>query len=283
VNALAHTMVRGLLGQKNYQMIMFKRKHGYSANLRHPQTFSEKIQWLKYYGDMEKFSPFVDKYEVRKFIAEKIGDKYLVPLLGLYNNADKIDFATLPQSFVIKTTHGSGWNIIVPDKSKLDIQSAKSMLNKWANLSFYDVFHEPIYRPIKGRLVIEQFLNEASGDLKDYKFFCFNGVPEFVQVDSERFIQHKRDLYTLNWNKIAVKYGYANLPREADRPEKLDEMIFLARQLSDGFPFVRVDLYFTNGNIYFGEMTFTPENGMVPFTPTQYDYELGELLDLTKY
>lgn len=263
--------------------VNFKRKLGYDLNLASPQTFSEKIQWIKVYGKPERFSRYVDKYNVRQYVKERIGDQYLIPLIGVYNKVNQINWSQLPDSFVMKTTHGATWNIVVKDKAKVNWGNAKMRLRKWLGLRYYLITGESNYRNIKPRIVIEEFINDPTGDLKDYKFFCFQGEPAFIQVDGTRFTNHQRDLFDLDWNKIPVRLKYKNFIESPPKPARLAEMIQVARQLSEGLPFVRVDLYYTNDRIYFGELTFTPGNGFERFTPRSYDDLFGQYLDINRY
>ncbi|GHH99565.1 ATP-grasp fold amidoligase family protein [Neobacillus kokaensis] len=261
----------------------FKKIHGYDLNLENPKTFSEKIQWVKYHGKLERFSKYVDKYEVRQYVKEKIGEQYLIPLISVFDNVDQIDWNMLPESFAMKANHASGWNIIVEDKTMVNQESAKNKMRKWLQSSYYKLFSEANYRNIKPRVVIEELIKDPSGDLKDYKFFCFHGEPKFIQVDGDRFTEHKRDLFDLDWNKLPLKLKFTNFKQSPLKPAALNEMIQLARQLSEGLPFVRVDLYYTNDRIYFGELTFTPGNGLERFSPRYYDELFGNCLDINRY
>jgi hypothetical protein len=272
-----------VFGYENYVKGHFKRRHGYEPDLKNPRTFSEKIQYLKVYGHLERFSKYADKYAVREFIKEKVGEELLIPLLGIYERTDTIDFKSLPDSFVMKATHGSGWNIIVQDKTRLDWNSTIKKMNEWLRKSYFNKKGEAQYKSLKRRILIEKHISDPTGDLKDYKFFCFHGEPKFIQVDGDRYTNHKRDIYDMNWNKLPVKFFYENLPKPVVKPEKLDNMLQICRQLSREFGFVRVDLYYADGRIYFGELTFSPENGLKPFDPVQYDNIFGEYLDLNNY
>lgn len=261
----------------------FKRKHGYELNLANPRTFSEKIQWIKQYGNLERFSKYVDKYEVREYVREKIGEQYLIPLIGVFDRVDEINWDILPESFVMKANHGSGWNIIVRDKAMVNQEFAKRKMRKWLRSSFYRINGESNYRNIKPRVVIEELLKDPTGDVKDYKFFCFHGGPKFIQVTGDRSSEGKRDLYDLSWNKLPVRLGSKNFKEPIAKPASLDEMLSISRKLCSEFEFVRVDLYYTNGQIFFGELTFTPMNGMTPITPFYFDKMFGEFLDITRY
>lgn len=261
----------------------FLKVHGYELNLENPLTFSEKVQWIKRYGNLERFCKYVDKYAVRSYIKKTIGEEYLIPLIGVYRRTEDIEVNSLPNSFVIKSTHAARWNLIVKDKSKVNWTQAMGKMRKWLRSSYYKRRREPNYKYIIPRLVIEEKIEDVSGDLKDYKFFCFNGEPKYIQVDAFRSSNHRRDFYDTNWTKLPIRLRYRNLRKPLDKPSKLNEMIEVARKLSKDFPFVRVDLYFANEKIYFGELTFTPGNGLKKFTPTKYDHLFGEHFDLSKY
>jgi len=261
----------------------FLRIHGYELNLENPKTFSEKMQWIKVYGNLERRAIYTDKYEVRKFVKEKIGEQYVVPLIGMYENVDDIDFESLPKSFAMKATHGSGWNIIVRDKSVIDWNAVKKEIMGWVRSNYYEVAGERNYKPLKGRIVVEEFLQDPSGDLKDFKFFCFHGKPMYIQVDGDRFRGHRRDIYDLHWNRLPVQIHFKNLREAAEKPNRLDEMIQIAALLSERMAFVRVDLYFTNNRIYFGELTFVPGIGLERFNPVKFDEVFGKSIDLSKY
>lgn len=266
-----------------YTKILFKELQGYKLDLDSPKTFNEKIQWMKFNGNLELCGKYVDKNEVREFVKEKVGQKYLIDQLGCYSEVESIVFENLPEQFVIKATHASGWNILVKDRLKIDVDNIKSKISDWLNSSFYKLTGESNYRDIKPKIVIEDYIKDSSGDLKDYKFFCFDGKAEFIQLDSNRFKSHTRDLYDLEWNKLPVKLAYPNLERLAPKPEGLTQMIEVAEKLASDFNFVRVDLYNADGIIYFGELTFTPGNGMEKFDPIDYDYKFGEKFELRSF
>ncbi|MFJ5747618.1 ATP-grasp fold amidoligase family protein [Peribacillus frigoritolerans] len=272
---------RRVLGETIYTKLKFNKLQGYKLNLSSPKTLSEKIQWIKIYGNLEILSNYVDKYEVRDYVRKKIGDGYLIPLIGVYENSDKINFSTLPQSFVVKATHASGWNLIVKDKNLVNWKEEKNKIDKWVDSSFYKITRERNYKHIQGRVVVEELIEDQSGDLKDYKFFCFDGQPKFIQVDGDRYENHKRDIYDTDWNKLKVTYQHGNLNKAVPKPEALDKLLEIARQLSSDFKFVRVDLYYTDDKIYFGELTFTPGQGFERFSQKQADIDFGKYLNLT--
>ena len=270
-------------GQKIAITNRFLKTHGYPLNYSNPETLNEKIQWIKLYGKPERFAKYVDKFEVRSYVKFKIGEEHLIPLIGVYKSSEEVDFDKLPESFIIKATHASGWNFIVKQKSKVDLQRVREKIDYWSQSSFYKVGFERNYKPLKGRVVIEKLINDPSGDLMDYKFFCFHGEPTFIQVDGERFENHKRNIYNLDWVKYESEYAFPNFSHPIEKPKMLNQMIDLARSLSEDFAFVRVDLYCTEGKIFFGELTFTPDNGFGKFSDIKLDKSFGKKLDLKQY
>ncbi len=253
-----------------------------SFDIDHPQTFNEKIQWLKLYDSTPIKTRLADKYMVREWVKEKIGGEYLIPLLGVYDRFEEIDFNRLPDQFVIKCNHGCGYNIIVKDKSQLDLVAAKLKVDKWMceNFAFKWGF-ELHYRDINPKILVEQYMDDNTGDLRDYKYTCFDGIPEFIWVDSDRHTEHRRNLYDLSWTQLPYKVNtkYDTFP-SPPKPDCLEEMTKLARILSSGFPYVRVDFYVINGRIYFGEMTFTSSSGTEDIYPASFEKIISEKLVL---
>lgn len=263
------------------QLKFFKNFHRF-PNLKNPQTFSEKIQWLKLYDRNPHYTNLVDKYEVKKIVADFIGEQYIIPTLGVWNNADEIDFDTLPNQFVLKATHDSGRIIICKDKSKLDKEWARKEMAKSLERDFYALTREWPYKDVPRRIIAEEFIEDKSGDLKDYKFFCFNGKVEFFKIDFDRFVGHKANYYDLDWNIQPFEEIVcpSDINRKNECPKNFERMVNIAQILSREFPFIRVDLYNSNGTIYFGEMTFFPNSGMGRFNPDEADKMLGELIKL---
>ena len=252
-------------------------------NIKNPMSYGEKIQYIKLYGDLENLSNYVDKYEVRNYIREKIGEQYLINLIGVYNNENEIDFENLPNQFVLKCTHGAGYNIICKDKKNININKVKKDLNYCLKEKFYMIAGEIQYKNIRPRIVCEEFLEDTNKELKDYKFFCFSGKPEFVGVDSDRFGMHTRIFYDLNWNKMNLSLDTISFSEmEIKKPKNFEKMIEIAKILSKEFEFVRVDLYNLDGKIYFGELTFTPSSGFTKFNPESEDKRIANLIDLNR-
>lgn len=249
-------------------------------NLSMPQTFNEKIQWLKLYDNSPEKTILADKYLVREYVANTIGDQYLIPLLGVWDSVEEIDFDSLPNSFVLKANHGSAMNIIVKDKKLLDISLAKTKMKNWLAVNYaYNGGFELQYAKIPPKIIAEQYIEHVD-DLRDYKFLCFGGEVKYVWVDSSRYKDHRRDFFDLQWNHLDVAIAYPNAEEPPIRPANLEKMVELAGQLCQGFIHVRVDLYDVNGQIYFGEMTFTSGNGTEKFTSQEFAYQLGSLIEL---
>lgn len=252
-------------------------------SLNNPKTYSEKIQWIKAYGDLEKYAKYVDKFEVRDYISKTIGEKYLIPLIGVWEKFDDIPFNILPQKFALKATHGTGYNFLCKDKSSLDRDVLKKTVDNWIKQNYYTINRERQYKLLKPKIICEKYLEDQSGQLTDYKFYCRNGKPKIIQVSSSRFSEHKLDLLDLNWNKLSIFYGYPNSNKVISKPDNFQEMIEISKKLSKIFTFVRVDLYSVNKKVYFGELTFTPGSGLAELKPLSAEYRLGELIDLSKY
>lgn len=261
----------------------FQKIHGYPLNLKTPRSLSEKINWIKLYRDLKPLAPFVDKYAVRDFVKDRIGEEYLIPLIGLFDRFADISIDSLPGSFVLKATHGSGWNIIVKDKTGVDWQATRRIVNSWLKSDYALLSGEDNYRNIKGRIMIEEYIQDSAGRLDDYKFYCCHGKPLGLHVDIDRFGSHGYRIYDADWNEfVKTTRPVKHLPH-IPRPDKLDELVDICRRLSAGFSYVRVDLYYVDGRIYFGELTFTPGGGMAAFDPVESDFYFGEPLDVTHY
>ena len=273
-----------LLPAKLFLKFKFRLKMGKKLNLKKTQTFNEKLQWLKLYDRNPLHTTMVDKAEAKHYVAEKIGSEYIIPTFGVYDKFEDIDFDTLPDKFVLKCTHDSGGLVICKDKSKFDIVAARKKINKALKYNFYYHSREWPYKKVKPRIIAELYLEDGSGrDLNDYKIFNFCGEPHFVQVDMDRFVNHKKNMYTTDWALCDFSFNYPSDPqREVPRPDNLDEMLMLARKLSEGEPYMRTDFYSVKGKIYFGELTFFPASGFGKFDPEEYDKKLGDLIELPK-
>jgi hypothetical protein len=263
--------------------LQFRRKFGRRLNLATPQTFNEKLHWLMLYYRIPQMTQTTDKYEVRAFVAARVGAWVLNDLYGVWDDPETMAASVdgLPQSFVLKVTSGSGQNIFCRNKSELDIDATKRRLAEWMRRSEYWTSREWAYKNIRPRIICERYLADEAGEVPpDYKFFCFDGEPRVIQVDTDRFTNHRRDMYDPDWKVLPFSFGYPPSRRSIPRPVELDTMLSVARALSAGFPFVRVDLYSTRRGPIFGEMTWYPEGGLARFTPVEYDLELGDALKL---
>lgn len=269
-----------LLNRK-YEAIFGKR-----LNLDNPQTFNEKLQWLKLYDRNPEYTIMVDKYKVRDYIKEKIGEEYLIPLIGVWDNPDDIDFDALPDKFVLKCNHNSGLGMcICKDKSKLNIENVKSELKKGLAQDYYLTGREWPYKNVPRKIIAEKYMTDTSdsSDFTDYKFFCFNGYVDCVMVCLERSSgDTKFYFFDRNWNLERLNTRGKNAPDgfTISKPSQMDKMFEIAAKLSKGLPFVRIDLYQSNDHIYFGEITFFPDSGFDANLLPETDKYFGNLIHL---
>lgn len=250
------------------------------ANLKNPKTFYDKMQYLKINNRFKEYSQYVDKYKVREFVSKEIGEEYLVPLLGVYSNFDEIDFDVLPEKFVLMTNHSCGRNFICRNKEKINKKKIKKNFTKWLKEDFYYRFREIQYKDIKPLIICEEYLQDESGSLLDYKFICSNGQPKYIQIDIDRYNAHKQKYYDLDWKELNWSYGFDKYTGEIEKPKNLNEMIEIVKKLSSRFQFVRVDLYSVNNKIYFGELTFSPGAGLLIFKPEEINKIIGDYIDI---
>lgn len=273
-----------ILGDKLLIKIRFYFRLKRKVNLSSPVFYNDKIQWLKLNWYDPQAILCADKYSVREFVKEKIGESYLNKIYGVFDSVDDIDIAKLPKSFVLKSTHGTGEVIIVKDKNKVDWNHAKKEMRKWLKSNIYWTTREWVYKDIKPRIICEKYLiDEELEDLRDYKIFCFNGEPKIIQVHMDRFGEHKKQHYDTEWNLLNLKTNYnTDVESSIKPPEQLVEMLRLSEKLSEDFPHVRVDLYIVNNKIIFGELTFFPGSGFIIFENEEDDKMMGDWLTLPK-
>ncbi len=261
----------------------FKRNTGRELHLNPPVTLCDKLNWIKLYGVTDEMTRLTDKYLVQDWIKKKIGEKYLIPLLGVYDRFKDIDFAALPSKFVLKTNHASDTNIIVRDKSRFDIKAAEKKVNRWMARDHSFVFgYQMQYHKIKRKIIIEEYIENSGHVLYDYKFHCFDGKP-LCCGDIERGDGEVRQaFFDMEWNYLPYRTGtYPTFDELPPKPKNYEEMVEVATILCKGFPYVRVDLYhLDDGSIKFGEMTFTPSSGHFTWYPEGTDEELGKLVTL---
>lgn len=270
-----------LLSDKRILQKRFRERLDRELDLENPVKFNDKLQWLKLYWRDPLATQCADKYGVREYIKEKIGAQYLNELIAVYDSVDEINIDKLPNSFVLKGTHGSGFNIICKDKYKMDWDKELRKMRRWMWTNYHWPKREWVYKDIKPRIICEKYLEDENGELRDYKIFCFNGSPKFIIVDFDRFSNHRRNVYDLEWNFLDIEI---NKPNDEDtvikKPPLLKEMIDLSRKLSKPFPHVRVDFYIHNSKIIFGELTFFHASGMGYFKPQELEIKLGNYLEL---
>lgn len=285
------------LPDATYLKLLYRFKMGHRLDLHNPKTFTEKLQWLKLYNRKPEYTTMVDKYAVKEYVAGIIGEQYIIPTLGVWDKPEQIDWDSLPDKFVLKTTHGGGGGgvVICRDKATFDRQAAISRLNQSLSSDIYRGLREWPYKDVPKRIIAEQFMAPvkacAPKDLPDYKFFCFNGEPRYCQVIRDRHSKETIDFYDMDWahqefvglNPVArndlnpiIRNGLTPVAR----PENLEEMAEICRKLAKDEPFVRVDLYVIDNKKYFGELTFYPASGMGVFTPEEWNGRLGDLLTL---
>lgn len=263
--------------------LKYRKAFGRWPDLKHPRTFNEKLTWLKLYDHNPIYTTMVDKYEAKKYVASIIGEEYIIPTLGVWDQAEDIDFDALPDKFVLKATHDSGRVIICKDKGKLDRKKAVDEMRESLKRDFYAVTREWPYKDVRPRIIAEQLLESPDGELPDYKVHNFNGTPEAILVCRDRFVESglTEDFFDTEWNHMDVRRpAHPNARVQEKRPAELEKMLDLSKKLAGGYPFMRTDFYCVGGKIYFGEITLYPASGAVPFIPGNFDGMFGDKLDI---
>ena len=272
------------LPDKAYIKMKYHMKFHKKIDLKNPKTFNEKLQWLKLYDRKPEYSTMVDKFEAKKYVSNRIGEEHIIPTLGVWERFEDIDFDVLPDRFVLKCTHDSGGLVICRDKSKFDKVAAEKKINVSLKTNYFYQGREWPYKNVKPRIIAEKYMEDGSSkDLTDYKFYCFNGIPEYLYVSTglENHATASISFLTLNWKFAPFgRSDYKPFTELPPKPTKFDEMLKLAARLSAGYRFLRVDLYQIENQIFFSELTFSPCGGMMPFDPPEWDEELGTLIDL---
>ena len=268
-----------LISDENHSKMLFRVIFGYTPDLKHPKTMNEYICATKISDEKLNFNIYTDKYEVRNYVRETVGEQYLNKVLGIYDNFDEIDFEELPAAFAMKATHGSSYNIIVPDKAKLDKTAAKKKFDCWLKENFYYKDREKNYKNIKPRIMCDAFLQPLDGQLEEYKLFCFKGKVGFIQHNKQINGKRYDNIFDARWTILPVKYGYDSFKGD-NPPDNGKELITVAEKLAAPFELVRVDLYNVDGKIIFSELTFHSGGGLIPFQPKEYDRKFGEMLGL---
>jgi hypothetical protein len=274
------------LSDKLFIKLFFRHKKGYWMNFNHPTTFCEKLQWLKLNNKREDFTLMVDKAEAKKFVASIIGEQYIIPTFGIYNSFEEIDFKTLPNQFILKCTHNSSGGFICKDKNTLDLDKAKLHFKTYFKQNYFIQNREYPYKKVPHRIIAEKYMvNGYDEELKDYKFYCFNGKAEYCQLISDRSTNETIDFYDREWTHqifIGLNPKAKFAKNKENKPYNYSEMLYIADKIAKKIdtPFVRVDLYNINHMIYFGEITFFPMSGIGSFKPEEWDIKLGNMMIL---
>ena len=262
----------------------FKSRTGESLNLISPKTFNEKIQWLKLYDNKPIKSELADKYHVREWVKKQIGGEYLIPLLGVWDAPEEVDFNALPNRFALKSNHGSDMILVVKDKSLLNIGKTRKLMARWLEIPFGLLNMEQHYHAIPRKIIAEEYIEQDDGNLYDYKIHCFNGKPEYIQVVGDRdWNAHsaKTSFYDTEWRITPYAYGRPRYENSKQKPEQLEKLLAIAERLCRDFIYVRVDLYLLdNGDIKFGEMTFHPLSGFGKWQPPEANLFMGQKIKL---
>ena len=273
-----------LFPDKPYLQILFYLRMGKRLDLKNPQSFNEKLQWLKLYDRKPEYTQMVDKYAVKDYVANIIGKEYIIPTLGVWDRPEDIDFDSLPNQFVLKTTHGGGGGGVVICKNKdcFDKVAAIKKLKRSMKQNIYNKLREWPYKNVQKRVIAEKYLSNTEGELDDYKIHNFNGVPKFILLCRDRFSEKgmSDDFYSEKWEHLDVKRPGKDNPDKHEKPKTLEEMLFLAKKISEELRFSRTDFYTVNDKVYFGEITFYPASGMFKFEPEKYDILFGSWLNL---
>ena len=269
------------LSDEKYVKFIYRLRMGKSLNLSAPKAFSEKLQWLKVYDHNPKYSKMADKISMRDYVSSTIGECHTVPILGVWDSFDAIDFDSLPSSFVLKTNHDSGSYVICRDKNDIDYKKEKKKIEKSLKTNYYKVTREWQYKEIKRKVIAEVLLKDDGESLTDYKFFCFNGKPLFMYIEKESDDHPLQAIFDMDFNPLPFTMEDDKWEGKIIKPDNFSEMIDYAAKLSYSIPFLRVDMYVVNGVVYIGELTFYHYGGFVNFNPPAWDNTIGDQLDIS--
>lgn len=270
-----------LIPDKPYIKKLYEIKTGKKLDLKNPQTFNEKLQWLKLNNRKPVYTTMVDKYLVKEYVSNIIGDEYLIPTIAVYDKPEDIDFDVLPNQFVLKTTHDSGGVVVCKDKNRLDINKVREFLQYRQSINFYKTSREWPYKNVKKRIIAEQFIkDDLKSELRVYKVFNFNGTPKIIQtINGDKTDHEYINYYDTEWNLLELKQNFPNGPID-DKPVCLQEILELSAKLAGNIPFIRTDFYEVKGKVLFSEFTFYSDAGLANFEPEEWDIKLGNMLDL---
>ena len=272
-----------ILPDELFLRVIFRYRVGYWPHIKNPRTYNEKLQWLKLNEQHSEYTKLVDKISAKEYVKSLIGEKYIIPTLGIWNTIDEIDWDLLPNQFVIKVSSDSGGIVVCKDKSQLNINAATKKLQYGWGKNYFKFNKEYPYKNVKPRIIAEQYMEDESGELRDYKFFCFDGEPKALFVATDRGnkeVETKFDFYDIDFNHLPFLNGHPNATIQPTKPDNYEEMLDIVKKLSKGMCHVRVDLYNVRGKIYFGELTFFHWSGMTPFEPIEWDFKFGEWIKL---
>jgi hypothetical protein len=278
--AFARSIVGRSIPDRIYLPIVYRKRVGRRLDLRNPRSFTEKIQWLKMNWRNNLLTQCADKYEVRKFVGDRVGPDILKALYGVYDKPEEIDISRLPDAFVLKVNRGCKQNIFCKNKSEMDWTETYRLLKRHMKEELYPLFREWAYKNIIPRIICEEYLSVHDEPLKEYGFYCYHGVPRQVEINEYLPESHYVNMFDVDLNLLENKYGSAPLQKQVTRTPQYEKMLDYATNLSRGFPFVRVDLLCFNERIYFGEMTFYPLAGMCRLDPESFDDFLGSHLEI---
>lgn len=272
-----------LLSDRCFLKIKFYAVIGRKLNLNNPKSYNEKLQWLKLYDRKKIYTTMVDKFEAKKLVASIIGEEYIVPTLGVYDSFNQIDFDKLPNKFLLKCTHDSGGVVVCDDKASFDFKDAEKIISDSLNRNFYYEGREWPYKNVKPRIIAEKYIDEDDvNGLKDYKFFCFDGVAKAMFISSDRISSKKTkfDFFDMDFNHLPFNNGHPNSKENIIKPNGFEKMKSLSEKLSIGIPQVRIDFYDVKGHIYFSEITFFSRSGLVRYDPKKWDYIFGSWINI---
>lgn len=282
---LGHREFFNWMDDKKYLQIAYRIAMGKKLDLENPKKYTEKLQWLKLYDRKDEYTNMVDKYEAKEYVSRKLGKQYIIPTIGVWEKFDDINFDELPNQFVLKCTHDSGGLVVVKDKSCFNKEAARKKINRCLKHSFYWGEREWPYKNVKPRIIAEKYMEDGFGELRDYKFFTFNGKVRAMFIATERTNEKeetKFDFFDENFQHLPFVNGHPNSEHKIKKPDCFDEMKALAEELSKDIPQVRVDFYEVDGSVYFGELTFFHWSGLMPFEPEEWDYTFGDWVELPK-
>lgn len=265
-----------------YLQLRYRRVFHRHLNLKNPKTFNEKLQWLKLYDRKPEYTRMVDKYEAKQYVAERIGEQYIIPTLGVWDSFDEIDFDSLPDQFVLKCTHDSGGLVICRNKKELNSENAKRIISNSLKNNYFYAKREWPYKNVKPRIIAEKFMEDAADDaLTDYKFFCFNGKAKIMYISRDHGKNPRTDFFDMEFNHLPIQVRDPNAEIVPQKPEQFEQMRELAEILSHGIAHLRVDFYLIDGKVYVGELTFYHMSGFSKVKPEEWNEIMGEWIDLT--